>query len=132
MRTNKLLIGALAVVAIVFASCSPASITTGAYTGTYSAYNWTSSSGNATANVTTVNDNTVNVKITASGTDFTFDNITVTKIEAPGAVVVQFSGSNSLANFDGTYASAGGVNSCSLDIDSSGSAYGYVHFSGSK
>lgn len=115
----------------LLASCSPASVVTGNYTGNVSAYNWVTSSGSGTASITTVNDNTVNIKINSAGTDINFDNVSVSKIEAYGIVVVDFSGSNSVANFNGTYSQAAGINEISLNIDST-SASGYVHFDGSK
>jgi hypothetical protein len=132
MRTNKLLFGALAMIALVLASCSAASLSSGSYNGTFSAYNWTSSSGSATAKVTTVNDNTVNVTITANGTTFTFENVGVTKFDVAGVVQVTFTASNSDASFSGYYQQVSGINQASLEIDSTASPYGYVHFSGSK
>ena len=130
-KSNLFLIAIVGFVALLQA-CSPAAVASGNYTGDYYYYSIAgSNSGSATASVTTVNDNTVNVKITANGTDYTFDNVGVTKLEAGGVVQVDFAASNSVATFDGYYGQAGGVNVASFTIDSISNS-GYVDFDGSK
>lgn len=132
MKTNKLLLAVLAGIAIVFASCSAASISSGTYSGTYNAYGFPTSGGNGTAVITLVNDNTVNVKITSSGNpDIIMDGVTVTKFEAYGVTQITFSGSNSSLSIGGDYTQVAGVNSCSINIDSVASS-SYIYFDGTK
>lgn len=124
MRTNKLLIGILAVVAITVASCSPASIASGTYSGTYSTYG---ASGNGSAEATIVNDNTISVKISAGGVDYNFNNVAVQKTEIVGVAYVSGSMSNSDMNFSASVVKVNGIKTVSFDMDSIGNS-GYVYF----
>jgi hypothetical protein len=120
-------------IAALFVACSPAAITNGAYTGTFNSSTLPTSSGNGTANVSTVNDNTVNIKVSSGGNpDVTVDNVTVTKLSVPGVTEVSFSGSNSLLTLSGTYVEAYGVNVLDVHIDSVSNSYTVISFDGHK
>jgi hypothetical protein len=129
---KQLLILTLGIVGLL-AACSPAAVTSGSYTGTFSSSSLPSPSGNGTANITTVNDNTVNIKIGSSGNpDVSIDGVTVTKISVPGVTEVSFSGSNSLLSLSGTYVEGYGVNVVDLTVDSAANSYSVITFSGHK
>jgi len=124
MRTNKLLFGALATVALVLSSCSAASVVSGNYNGNYSSY---TSSGSASAAATIVNDNTAAIKVTADGIEYNFGAVSVTKTEIYGVVLINGNMSNSDMSMTLDVTQVNGIKSLSLNMDSTASS-GYLYF----
>ena len=133
MKMNKLSFGFLGFIAILLASCSAASITQGNYTGTFTSNGYPTYSGSATANITLVNDNVVNVRISSNGNpDVYVDNVGLEKTEILGVVHVSFVGSNSDLILNGDYSQVSGINDFDVQIDSVANTSAYISFSGKK
>lgn len=114
MKTKFLIIPA--VVALVLASCSPAQIASGTFTGSYSASGLPNSGGTGSVTVSEDGADMVNIKANSSGNpEFNVSGITVTKLALPGITQVSFFKSGDY-DIDGYVVEVGGIKTLSLDI----------------
>lgn len=133
MKASKQFLPVLFGLIIAAIGCSPADITSGTYNGNINSYGYPTGSGSGNCIITQQGPNTVSVTITSAGNpDVSISDVNLTKIDLPGAVYISFSGSNSLVSLDGAYEEVNGVNLLHVDIDSVGTGYAYINFSGSK
>lgn len=85
MKTNKLLISAVVMMALVFTACSPAQSVSGKYTGTYSGSGMSVNSGNGTLTITENGTDNINILFSSAGnSDYTASNVSVTRLSLLG------------------------------------------------
>ena len=129
MKKNLMILSA--VVVALLASCSPAAVASGKYSGTFSSTNLPSSSGTATANVTTNGDDKVNITISSSGNpDFSATGVGVVKLSVPGVTEVTMSLSGSV-DVSGSVIEVGGIKTFTADITNNTDTT-YISFTGTK
>ncbi len=85
MKTNKLFISAVAMMALIFTACSPAQSTSGKYSGTYSGSGMSVNSGNGTLTITENGADNINIVFSSAGnSDVTTTNVSVTRLSLLG------------------------------------------------
>lgn len=120
-----------AVMAIILASCSPAQIASGTFSGGYSSTGMPNNSGTATVTVTEDGADMVNIKANASGNpEMQISGITVTKISLPGITQVSLYKSGDIV-VDGFVVETGGIKTINLDISNNLDTTSFS-FSGTK
>ncbi len=121
----------VAAIAVLLASCSPAQVASGTFTGSYSASGVPSTSGTATVTVSENGANAVNIVASSSGNpDITANNVAVTKIAIPGITQVSFSLGGDV-DVDGYVVETAGIKTISVSIDNNIDTT-YISFSGTK
>ncbi len=131
MKTNKVFLGIVAVAMIILASCSPAQIASGKYSGNYSATGVPSTSGTATVTVTENGADAVDIVASSSGNpDFIATNVSVVRYAIPGITVVNLDAGGNI-DVNGTVAEAAGIKEISLTMDNNIDTT-YISFTGTK
>lgn len=129
MKSKLLIIGAS--IALILASCSPAQIASGTFSGGYTASGFPNSSGTATVTISENGADMVNIVANASGNpEISVSGITVTKIALPGITQVSFYKSGDIM-VDGFVVEVGGIKTVDLEISNSLDTTSFS-FSGTK